>query len=43
MIVAVMEEPAGGPAGTTGGSRTAAPAPKLKVETIKMIAAPCPE
>jgi hypothetical protein len=42
-IVAVVEDREATPAGTAGRPGTAAPAPKLKVETIKMIAVPCPE
>jgi hypothetical protein len=41
-IVAVVEEPEPVPTGTSGKSATTA-VPKVKVETIKMIAMPCPE
>jgi hypothetical protein len=42
-VVAIVEDPAGVPSGTIGTSRTSGPAPKLKVETVKMIALPCPQ
>ena len=41
--MAVVEDPEATPAGTAGRPDTVAPTPKLKVETIKMIAVPCPE
>lgn len=42
-IVAIVEDPAGVPTATSGTSRASSPAPKLKVETIKMIELSCPQ
>jgi hypothetical protein len=42
-IVAVLDDPQPTPTGTSGTSNAKAPGPTLKVETIKMIAVPCPD
>jgi hypothetical protein len=41
-IVAVVQDPLAAPAATMGGTAAYTPAPKVKVETIRMIAVPCP-
>jgi hypothetical protein len=43
-VIATVEEPAGAaPSGTTGTAPSASETPTLKVQTVKMIAAKCPE
>jgi hypothetical protein len=42
-IVAIVAEPDSATTGTSGSSSATAQAPKLRVETVRMIAAACPE